>query len=368
MRKRRFQKGALRAIRQGTRKVWRLQWYDATGIRRSRTLGLCSQMSRRAAETARSQMMLAINESQNARQPDDELTLGKFIEQNYFKHKEAVWKESSKSTTTDRIKGHVVTPLGGILVSKASREQMQDLLDKKVKEGLGKSMLDHLRFDLRDIFSLAVADRIVDRNSAAMLQTPRVPDPAEKRVMTAAELVQGLCALERREALIWKLAGFAGLRPGEIFALRRKHAGPNYVEIEWRIYQGVIDTPKNRRSKRRAAISESLGQELRVWLEFIDGKPDAWLFPSEAGVTPVRPENLWRRSIGPRLEPLGLGWVNFQVLRRTQESLSHAQGVDPKVRGDQLGHGIGVGLDEYTVTTVAQRQTAVQTLEDSILQ
>ncbi len=189
-----------------------------------------------------------------------------------------------------------------------------------------------------------------------MLQTPRVTDPAEKRVMTAAELVQGLSVLEQREALIWKLAGFAGLRPGEIFALRRKSVSPNYVQIEERVYQGEIDKPKNRRSKRLAAISDSLGQELRVWLEFIDGDPDAWLFPSEAGVTPVRPENLWRRSIGPRLEPLGLGWVNFQVLRRTQESLSHAQGIDPKVRSDQQGHGVGVSIDEYTVTTVAQRK------------
>lgn len=369
MRKRRFQKGALRDIIQGTRKVWRLQWYDATGTRRSRTLGLCSQMSRRTAETVRSQMMLAINESQNVRRAVTEITLGEFIEQNYFKHKEAVWKESSKSTTTDRIDRHIVEPLRHVLVTEASRTTLQELLDKKAEEGLGKSMLDHLRFDLRDIIALAVADRVVDRNAASMLHTPRgVPDPAEKLVMTPAQLVRGLSALKQREAMIWKLGGFVGLRPGEIFALRRKRVGPNYVAIEERMYKGVIDRPKNWRSKRRAAISDSLRQELRVWLEFIDENPDAWLFPSEAGSTPLRPENLWRRSIKPRLEPLGLGWVNFQILRRTQESLSHAQGIDPKVRGDQQGHGVGVAIDEYTVTTVEQRQVAVQTLEDSVLQ
>jgi hypothetical protein len=30
-----------------------------------------------------------------------------------------------------------------------------------------------------------------------------------------------------------------------------------------------------------------------------------------------------------------MGWVNFQVLRRTQASLGHKEGVDPKVAADQ---------------------------------
>ena len=54
MRKRRYQAGSLNAVRQGNRKVWRLQSYDAAGIRRSRTLGVCSELSRREAEAIRS--------------------------------------------------------------------------------------------------------------------------------------------------------------------------------------------------------------------------------------------------------------------------------------------------------------------------
>jgi hypothetical protein len=37
--------------------------------------------------------------------------------------------------------------------------------------------------------------------------------------MTRVEVLQGLFKLKLRERLIWKLAVFGGLRPGEIFAL-----------------------------------------------------------------------------------------------------------------------------------------------------
>src|ERR1700689_4079362 len=37
-------------------------------------------------------------------------------------------------------------------------------------------------------------------------------------------------------------------------------------------------------------------------------------------------------------------------LRRTQASLGHKEGVDPKVAADQRGHAIGVAIDTYTMT------------------
>jgi integrase len=99
----------------------------------------------------------------------------------------------------------------------------------------------------------------------------------------------------------------------------------------------------------------------------LPANPEAWLLPAETGLSPIRPENRWRRWIGPKLEEVGHGWVNFQVLRRTHASLAHAAGIDPKVRADQMGNGIGVNLDEYTVTALDQRTAAVELLEAPVL-
>ena len=77
---------------------------------------------------------------------------------------------------------------------------------------------------------------------------------------------------------------------------------------------------------------------------------------------------LWRRSVRPRLEKLGLDWATFLVMRRTHASLSRKAGVDPKLVADQLGHGIGVHLDTYTVAGLDQRLQAVTVLESSLIQ
>jgi hypothetical protein len=80
----------------------------------------------------------------------------------------------------------------------------------------------------------------------------------------------------------------------------------------------------------------------------------------------MRKDNLWRRIIEPKLDDIKLKWATFQVMRRTHASLSRKAGVDPKLVADQLGHGLGVNLDVYTVAGLEQRLQAVNTLEQSL--
>ena len=90
-----------------------------------------------------------------------------------------------------------------------------------------------------------------------------------------------------------------------------------------------------------------------------------WCFPSERG-TYLSRDNFLRRNIQVKLEEIGLGWVNFQVLRRTQASLGHKEGVDPKVAADQRGHAIGVAIDTYTESDLESRREAVTKLERAL--
>ena len=69
----------------------------------------------------------------------------------------------------------------------------------------------------------------------------------------------------------------------------------------------------------------------------------------------------------PKLMKIGLGWATFQILRKTNASLSKKAGVDPKVASDQRGHGIGVSLDVYTSSDMEQKKEALQKLEAAVL-
>jgi hypothetical protein len=69
----------------------------------------------------------------------------------------------------------------------------------------------------------------------------------------------------------------------------------------------------------------------------------------------------------PKLEKIGLEWATFQVLRKTNASLSKKAGDDPKVASDQRGHGIGVSLEVYTNSDMEQKRAALKALEAAVL-
>jgi hypothetical protein len=66
-------------------------------------------------------------------------------------------------------------------------------------------------------------------------------------------------------------------------------------------------------------------------------------------------DNTWRSFIAPRLKTIQLDWATFQIMRRTRASLCRQAGIDPKLVADQLGHGLGVNLDVYTLAPLHNR-------------
>lgn len=168
--------------------------------------------------------------------------------------------------------------------------------------------------------------------------------------------------------LIVKLAVLAGLRPGEIFGLKRGRIDATSAAIEQRVYRGIIDTPKTQKSKRLAAVSSGLSRDLDEWLSRDpDGRSEDWLFPSEKVTTPLAKDNAMLRYIRPALKTIGFDWVDFHVLRRTHSSLMRELGVDPKVVADQQGHTLDVNLNVYTQTSLEKRVEAVEQLESAFV-
>jgi hypothetical protein len=55
-------------------------------------------------------------------------------------------------------------------------------------------------------------------------------------------------------------------------------------------------------------------------------------------------------------------------MRRTNASLGHKQGFDPKVAADQRGHGLGVSLGVYAQADLEQKLDAVRALDSAVVQ
>lgn len=364
MRRKRFQRGCVRKVKHGRRWVWIGKYYE-NGTGRTKVLGHCAEMTEGAALAKLQEFLRPVNEAAGMRQG---LTSNfeAYVSNVYLPQRRKKWKDSTDTTTTDRIETHLLPAFGRFELKDLSRDRLQNFLDDKTCAGLSRSMVSHLRWDLNAIFKMASEDTLVKGNPAGSLVTPRGAKTAEKRTMTKDQVLLALSVLDIRERIVFLLAVLVGLRPGEIFALRWSKVDEQMVEIAQRVYRGLPDDPKSERGKRQAALPPDLASDLARWREVSeDTSPDALVFPSEKG-TYLSRDNFLRRNFQGKLEKIGLGWVNFQVLRRTQASLGHEEGIDPKVAADQRGHAIGVAIDTYTQTDLASRRRAVSQLEASL--
>jgi len=358
MRKSRYQRGSVKK----QRGRWIGMWY-ADGGRKSKVLGLVKDLSKSDARAAVNRI---VTEVDTKRDQNRIWKFGEFVTEVYFPYYSRKWKHSTRENNVNRVSVHLVASFGERELSSLKRDELQDLLDAKANGGLSFSVVDHLRWDVKQVLDMAVAEGLLVRNPALLLFTPRDATKPVRRVMNLKEVQICFAALDQRERLIAKLAVIAGMRPGEIFALTWGGLTTTYADIRQRVYRGIIDTPKTDQSVRHAALPEGLLREIEVWREFsVETSKEAWVFPSER-MTPLSKDNCWRRSMYPKLAKVGLGWANFLVMRRTHATLMKALGVDGKLVADQLGHSLDVNQNVYTQSPVETRLAGLNQLEKSL--
>ena len=365
MRRKRFQKGSLQTRAHGRHRVWVAFWWE-DGIRRCKMLGRHSQMTKAEAEGVLCAILQSVN-SGAAHTTRAVYTFEQFTKDVYLPFCRRSWKESTAGTSEQIVKCHLIPELGRFLLHGVRREELQDLLDRKAAD-LSSSIVAHLRWFLNGVFKLALSDGLVLSNPAAELRIPRKCQPGRTmRPLTEEEVTKYLSVFDLREKLIARLAIFEGLRPGEILALRWKALEGDIIRIEQRVYKRVLNTPKNGKT-REGAISDGALNLITDWADLSEEpSPDGFVFPSETLKTPLSLDNLWRRCMQPKLESVGLDWATFQVLRKTNASLSQKAGVDPKVASDQRGLGLGVSMEVYTSSDLEQKRAAVKKLEAAVL-
>jgi integrase len=241
----------------------------------------------------------------------------------------------------------VLPELGGARLSEIRRIDVQDLADRLCAEGLDASTVRNTLMPLRAIFRRAVARGEVAVNPTTGLELPAV-EGTRDRIASPAEGAALLAALPERDRALWATAMYAGLRRGELLALRWEDvdlkAGLIHVERSWDAKEGVV-SPKSRAARRTVPVAAVLRDYL-VEHKLRSGRRVGLAFGT--GYTqPFTPSNVRKRANAAWL-PAGFEPIGLHECRHTFASLMIAAGVNAKALSTYMGHSsVTITLDRY---------------------
>jgi integrase len=174
------------------------------------------------------------------------------------------YKPSAVRSYERALRLRVLPEIGSCRLSDVRRSDLQELVEKFIGEGHAESTIQMTFMPLRAIFRREVALGRIAVNPTSGLVLPavrgkrdRIADPGE-----AAKLIEALPVEDRA---LWATAMYAGLRRGELMALRWQDVdlanGVIRVERGWDDKEGVIDL-KSRQGRRRVPIATVLRDHL----------------------------------------------------------------------------------------------------------
>ena len=248
-----------------------------------------------------------------------------------------LYKPSAIRSYEAALRDHIVPSLGRTRLADVQHRDVQRIADDLLAEGRDPSTIRNALMPLRVIFRRAIEDGDMAINPCTHLRLPAVRGRRE-RIASPDEAQQLLAVLPERDRPVWATALYAGLRRGELMALRWEDvdlaAGVIRIERSYDDKGRVEIEPKSRAGRRTVPIVGAL-RDVLVDHKARQERDRGLVFGSTE--TPFVPSNLWRRAQRAwerdGLEPIGL-----HEARHTFASVLIAAGVNAKAITTYMGH------------------------------
>lgn len=248
------------------------------------------------------------------------------------------YKPSAIRSYDAALESRVLPALGGKRLADVHRRDVQHMADELLGEGLDPSTVRNVLMPLRVIFRRAVEDGDLAVNPTSNLRLPAVKGRRE-RIASPEEAQQLIAALPERDRAVWATALYAGLRRGELLALRWEDVdlanGLIRVERAYDEKARVEVVPKSRAGRRTVPIVGALRDELTAH-KARQGRSAGLVFGSTAE-TPIVSSNVWRRA-QVAWKRAGLDPIGLHEARHTFASVLIAAGVNAKAITTYMGH------------------------------
>lgn len=291
---------------------------------------------------------------------------------------------STQARYSSVIKNYLLPPFSQLSLRELTPATLQGYFSGMTNSPLSAESKDKIRDVLASILRTAtVKYGLLLKNPMENIQLPpqRQGKRHTKPYITKAQFDMLVELIPEPYATMVLVAVMTGLRVSELLALRWEDVHTDSITVDERFCRGDWGCPKSDASNATVPVNQEVIERIQAlkgmkvvvkWggkgakkeLDVVKSvAPDALVFQSLKAGKPMNESNILRRHIKPAAEKLGLGAVNWLMLRRSFATWLKMAGVDVKDAQALMRHSrASTTLDVYQQFVPESQRRAVNKL------
>jgi integrase len=253
---------------------------------------------------------------------------------------------TSKARSQSVLKNYLNPEFGDLMLRELTLERLQGYFAGLQKSDLSVESVDKVRDVLSALLRTGVEYGRLHTNPAEKIRLKKRKLMKTKPFLRIEQFFALLELVSEPYSSMIYVAAFTALRVSELAGLRWRNVHASSVTIEERYCRGNWDEPKSAASKATIPVDGHVieriqrlkglevvvraGRGCRRYRAVKSDRPDDLVFQSVAKGAPMRDNAILSRHTKPAAQRLGIGWVNWQVLRRSCATWMQQAGVDVK--------------------------------------
>ena len=265
---------------------------------------------------------------------------------------------SSQVITLGRLRKHVRPFFGNMTIEEIRTGTVNDWIRSLTAKELEPKTIHNLWKDFRAVVNWH--RKQMDEPKVTWYPDLPALSDGEQRWFTQGEIRRIVDAATGHYKVLFHLAGFTGLRSGELVGLRVEDLKLEYgvIEVRRAVWNGIEGDTKTKSGKRNVFIDSVTVQMLR---DFLAGRQTGRLFQSRLG-TPLENRDICRRVLTPICMKLGIRPGGMHAFRHGRVSHMQASMMPGDFVKNQIGHSDLRITSNYTHFEHRQKREMVEKL------
>src|SRR2546426_6840426 len=273
----------------------------------------------KAVQSLCDEFMRQLNPTETA-----DVLISDFWTQTYLPHLTETKKASTLNGYLKLWNTHLNGAFVGVLLRDYTVVHATRWLTSLVKnKKLGRRSLAHVRSLASGMFRHAKQLGYIEENPISESEShvkPPSPEATHAYSLEEAEAIVNALIDNLQAQLVFMLATFLGLRPGEISGLKLTDVDDNWIHIRRAAWRGIVGTTKTDDAVASVPLIEPVRSLFLTWRSECPPSVNGWCFPNRNG-EPMEMNGFCRRVIVPALKAKGLEWHGLYAGRRAAGTL-----------------------------------------------